>query len=361
MNWITCGNALRLDWLEICPPTGTGVKHTADDLFETPLAQPEIDFENAGGETYICGNPPYLGFTWQSQAQKSDLESIFGVHTRKWKSLDYVAAWFMKAAEYGMRTQASAAFVSTNSVCQGEQVPILWPLVFATGHVVTFAHTSFKWSNLASHNAGVTVVIVGISRQAPKLRAVFANADDGEVSVLNTENINAYLVPGPDIIVRGVPKTPVDRAPMVWGNKPTDGGNLVLSPEEKRRMEAENESAIRYIRPYLGALEYIRGRERFCIWVEDSEVDEARRVADFSRRFDRVREFRASSRAAETRPAADYSHRFRQIQSVAEQYALIVPRINSERRAACKILIDSERRRNTRASNDVRARQLVRF
>ena len=332
MNWITCGNALRLDWLDICPPTGTGVKHTADDLFETPLAQPEIDFENEGGETYICGNPPYLGFTWQSQAQKSDLESIFGVHTRKWKSLDYVAAWFMKAAEYGMRTQASAAFVSTNSVCQGEQVPILWPLVFATGHVVTFAHTSFKWSNLATHNAGVTVVIVGISRQAPKLRAVFSNADDGEVSVLNTENINAYLVPGPDIIVRGVPKTPVDRAPMVWGNKPTDGGNLVLSSEERRQIEKENESAIRYIRPYLGAAEYIRGLERFCIWVEDGEVDDARKVADFSRRFDRVREFRASSRAAETRPAADYPHRFRQIQSVAEQYALIVPRINSERR-----------------------------
>ena len=332
MNWITCGNALRLDWLDICPPTGTGVKHTADDLFETPLDQAEIDFQNEGGETYICGNPPYLGFTWQSQAQKSDLESIFGVHTRKWKSLDYVAAWFMKAAEYGMRTQASAAFVSTNSVCQGEQVPILWPLVFATGHVVTFAHTSFKWSNLASHNAGVTVVIVGISRQAPKLRAVFANTDDGEVSVLNTENINAYLVPGPDIIVRGVPKTPVDRAPMVWGNKPTDGGNLVLSPNEKRHIEAENEGAIRYIRPYLGAAEYIRGLERFCIWVEDGEVDEARKVADFSGRFDRVREFRASSRAAETRPAADYPHRFRQIQSVAEQYALIVPRINSERR-----------------------------
>ncbi len=332
MNWITCGNALRLDWLDICPPTGTGVTHTADDLFETPLDQPEIDFENEGGETYICGNPPYLGFTWQSQAQKSDLESIFGVHTRKWKSLDYVAAWFMKAADYGMRTQASAAFVSTNSVCQGEQVPILWPLVFATGHVVTFAHTSFKWSNLASHNAGVTVVIVGISRQAPKLRAVFANTDDGEVSVLNTENINAYLVPGPDIIVRGVPKTPVDRAPMVWGNKPTDGGNLVLSPEEKRRIEAHNERANRYIRPYLGALEYIRGRERFCIWVEDSEVDKARRVPEFSQRFDRVQHFRASSKAAETRPAADYPHRFRQIQSVAERHTLIMPQVSSEGR-----------------------------
>ncbi len=332
MNWITCGNALRLDWLDICPPTGTGVKYTADDLFETPLDQPEIDFENEGGETYICGNPPYLGFTWQSPGQKSELEEIFSVHTRKWKSLDYVAAWFMKAAEYGKRTQASAAFVSTNSVCQGEQVPILWPLIFATGHVVTFAHTSFKWANLASHNAGVTVVIVGISRQVPKLRSIFSNAEDGEVSVLNTENINAYLVPGPDIIIRAVPKTPTDRAPMVWGNKPTDGGNLVLSSKEKKHIDVENEGAARYIRPYLGAAEYIRGLDRFCIWVEDDEADEARRIAEFSRRFDRVREFRASSKAAETRPAADYPHRFRQIQSVAERHTLIMPQVSSEGR-----------------------------
>ena len=332
MNWITCGNSLRLDWLDVCPPTGTGVKRSADDLFETPLDQPEIDFENEGGETYICGNPPYLGFTWQSQAQKSDLEAIFDSHTRKWKSLDYVAAWFMKAAEYGTRTQASAAFVSTNSVCQGEQVPILWPLIFATGHVVTFAHTSFKWANLASHNAGVTVVIVGISRQAPKLRSIFSSAGDGDVSVLNTENINAYLVSGPDVIVRGIPKTPRDRALMVWGNKPTDGGNLVLSPDEKRCIEAENEGASRYIRPYLGAAEYIRGIERFCIWVEDDEADEARKVAEFSWRFDQVREVRASSKAAETRPAADYPHRFRQIQSVAERHTLIMPQVSSEGR-----------------------------
>ena len=174
-NWITCGNALRLDWLKLCPPTGTGVKLNADDLFESPLDQPEIDFEYKGGETYVCGNPPYLGFTWQSKTQKFDLEAIFARYTRKWKSLDYVAAWFMKAAEYGMRTQASAAFVSTNSVCQGEQVPILWPLIFATGHVVTFAHTSFKWSNLASHNAGVgcesRMAMSGVMQQLPGLRA----------------------------------------------------------------------------------------------------------------------------------------------------------------------------------------------
>ena len=332
MNWITCGNALRLDWLDICPPTGIGVKVTANDLFETPLAQAEIDFENEGGETYICGNPPYRGFTWQSQKQKSDLEGIFRAHTKKWKSLDYVTGWFMKAAEYSTRTQAATAFVSTNSVCQGEQVPILWPLIFGTGHAITFVHTSFKWANLASHNAGVTVVIVGISRQVPKLRRIFSNDGKGELTVLNAENINAYLVSGADVIVKAVPKTPADRAPMVWGNKPTDGGGLVVSPDEKRLMEKTDEKASRYMRPYLGAAEYIRGLERFCIWVGDDEADDARRVAGFSQRFDRVREFRASSKAAETRPAADYPHRFRQIQSVAERHTVIMPQTSSERR-----------------------------
>src|ERR1700694_587281 len=114
-NWITCGNALRLDWLSICPPTGTGVRHHSDDLFHTPLDQAQIDFENEGGETYICGNPPYLGSTWQSDEQKSELQAIFEGRTKSWKSLDYVAGWFMKAADYGTQTNAAAAFVSTNS------------------------------------------------------------------------------------------------------------------------------------------------------------------------------------------------------------------------------------------------------
>ncbi|MGC8713179.1 MAG: DNA methyltransferase [Leptodesmis sp.] len=108
-NWITCGNALRLDWLSLCPPTGTGVKLVADDLFSTPLDQTEIDFENEGGETYICGNPPYLGSTWQSAEQKDDLKLVFGNCTKTWKSLDYVAGWFMKAADYGTQTKSAAA------------------------------------------------------------------------------------------------------------------------------------------------------------------------------------------------------------------------------------------------------------
>jgi hypothetical protein len=112
------------------------VKHHADDLFHTPLNQAQIDFENEGGETYICGNPPYLGSKWLSDEQKSDLGAIFGERTKSWKSLDYVAGWFMKAADYGTRTDTTTAFVSTNSICQGQQVPILWPMIFKTGHEI---------------------------------------------------------------------------------------------------------------------------------------------------------------------------------------------------------------------------------
>jgi hypothetical protein len=116
---------LRIDWLSVCPPTGTGVTFQADDLFSKPTDQAEIDFENEGGETYICGNPPYLGFTWQSAEQKAELQVLFDGRVKGWKSLDYVAGWFLKAADYGTRTNAAAAFVSTKSICQGEQLPSL--------------------------------------------------------------------------------------------------------------------------------------------------------------------------------------------------------------------------------------------
>jgi hypothetical protein len=230
-NWITCGNALRLDWLSICPPTGTGVRHHADDLFSTPLDQAQIDFENEGGETYICGNPPYRGFTWQDDHQKADLQAIFGSRTGSWKSLDYVAGWFMKAADYGAHTSAVEAFVSTNSICQGE-IPILWPLIFETGHQIAFAHTSFKWANLASHNAGVTVAVIGIAKNTGYRRRLYSVADDGTVIAKEIEHINAYLVPGPNVIVEAVSRAPATKATMSWGNKPSDGGNLILSASE---------------------------------------------------------------------------------------------------------------------------------
>jgi hypothetical protein len=254
-NWVTCGNALRLDWLSICPPTGTGVKLRADDLFSTPLDQVEIDFENEGGETYICGNPPYLGSTWQSDEQKEELKRIFKGRTNSWASLDYVSGWFMKAADYGTQTSSAAAFVSTNSICQGQQVPILWPLVFGTGHEIAFAHTSFKWKNLASHNAGVTVAIVGISNLPVNSRLLFSVGDDGNVVVKQAQNINAYLVSGPNVIVSKAASHRDERSPMDAGGKPVEGGHLLLTVDDKEELVLRNEEANAFIKRIYGANE----------------------------------------------------------------------------------------------------------
>jgi hypothetical protein len=331
-NWIVCGNALRLDWLSVCPPTGTGVKVLADDLFGTPLDQTEIDFENEGGETYICGNPPYLGSTWQTDEQKADLQGIFAKRTKNWKSLDYVAGWFMKAADYGTKTNATAAFVSTNSICQGSQVPILWPLIFNSGHHIAFAHTSFKWANLASHNAGVTVAIVAITNQHGKTKRLFSVTDDGATIEKQTDFINAYLVSGIDIIVSPISKPTDGRGLMEWGNKPTDGGNLFLTPDECRSLLRESPDADRFIKRFLGAKEFIHGEQRYCLWIEDDVRSDAETIPELKRRIDAVAEMRAASKAAETRPAAAFPHRFRQIQSVANGYSLVVARVSSENR-----------------------------
>jgi hypothetical protein len=341
-NWITCGNALRLDWLSICPPTGTGVKLTGDDLFQTPLDQAQIDFDNEGGETYICGNPPYLGSTWQEPSQKADLQSIFEHRTKSWKSLDYVAGWFMKAVDYGTRTASSTAFVSTNSICQGQQVSILWPLILGAGYEINFAHASFKWTNLASHNAGVTVAIIGISNRLGKTRRLYATADDGEVIVRETGHINAYLVPGPNVIVDPVSKPQDGRGHMEWGNKPTDGGNFFFNANERRALLSEAPSAKPYIKRFLGAQEFIRGESRFCLWLEDSDRAAAETIPELRRRIEAVATMRAESKAAETRPAAKFPHRFRQIQSVARKSSLVVARVSSENRPYLPIGIESE-------------------
>jgi hypothetical protein len=333
-NWITHGNALRLDWLSICPPTGTGVKHSADDLFHTPLDQAQIDFENEGGETYICGNPPYLGSSLQSNEQKSDLGAIFEGRTTSWKNLDYVTGWFMKAAEYGTQANAAAAFVSTNSICQGQQVPSLWPVIFNSGHKISFAHTSFKWANLASHNAGVTVVIVGISRRASRMRRLYSIAEDGKVISKETENINAYLVPTDDIYVKGVSKPLNGLHSMDYGSKPADGGNLILSLDEKRRLLLPPELKS-VVLPYVGSTEFIDGKQRYCLWIDASSLGAALRNPEIASRVERVRSFREQSNKKPTKEAADRPHAFVEIRygrSAKTSAPFIVPIHTSENR-----------------------------
>lgn len=332
MNWVTCGNALRLDWLSICPPTGSSVKFAADDLFHTPRDQAQIDFENEGGETYICGNPPYLGSTWQSDEQKSDLMMIFEGRTSSWKSLDYVAGWFMKAADYGTKTNAVAAFVSTNSICQGQQVPIIWPLISATGHQIAFAHTSFKWANLASYNAGVTVVIVGISSQLGKERHLFSISDSGSPSMREVENINAYLVAGPDIIVNKSTKPLCAVHTMDFGSKPVDGGNLLLDGSEYRLLSMEKSDRERFIKRVFGSEEFINGIVRYCIWIDDSNRSAASNIPELKNRFAKVAEMRMSSSKARTRQGAAWPHKFDEVRQSGNEMIIVVPAISSENR-----------------------------
>jgi hypothetical protein len=330
-NWITNGNALHLDWLLLWP-TGTKVKYTADDLFETALEQPDIDFATVGGETYICGNPPYLGSTWQSKAQKDDLKAVFNGRVRNWKLLDYVAGWFLKAADYNKATGATTAFVATNSICQGQQVPALWPAIFATGNEIAFAHTSFKWSNLASHKAGVTVVIVGLSTTSLATHTLYSAGADSVAQVREVERINAYLVPGNPVWItsRSAPATGL--FPMTKGDQPTDGGFLLLARHEVKALGVTPELEERIVRSFLGSAEFVRGTPRYCLWVDDAHLSAARVVPAIRRRFDAVAEMRRQSPKAATRAAASTPYRFGEIRRSGNPSTVVVPSVSSESR-----------------------------
>lgn len=330
-NWITCHNALRLNWLSVCPPTGTGVKMRGDDLFETPLDQSEIDFDNAGGETYICGNPPYLGSQWQTEEQKSDLGRVCEGRIKNWKSLDYVAGWFLKAADYATQTVAKSALVATNSICQGRQVDTLWSEVFRTGNEICFAHTSFKWANLASHNAGVTVVIVGTGKATTTPKFIFSEID-GVTVAKEASNISPYLVDGPNVIVQ--PSTrPLNRLPeMSFGNMPNEGGNLLLTFAEAEEAIALHGVDPEWIRPFVGSQEFIRGIERRCVWVDVQSYPEARSNSFLKRRFDAVREQRSASNRPTTNELAKTPFRFGEVRQVGNERILAMAAISSEGR-----------------------------
>ncbi len=331
-NWITCGNALRLDWLSICPPTGTGVKFHADDLYQTPLQQAQIDFENEGGGTYICGNPPYRGSQWQTREQKDDLKAVFDGRTANWKSLDYVAGWFMKAADYGTKTTAISAFVATNSVCQGRQAETLWSQIFGTRHEICFAHSSFKWANLASYNAGVTVVIVGISNHAGRTRLLFSEADGDGTTLKAVDNINAYLVPGPNVTVGMLSKPLSDVSDMSFGNMPNDGGHLLLNINDAAAAIGDHAVPPTFIRPFVGSQEFIRGVERRCIWVDHDQYSAADKNAWLHERFVGVRDQRAASDRATTRALAETPYKFGEVRQSGDEVIIAVAAISSENR-----------------------------
>lgn len=347
-NWITCGNALRLDWLSICPPTGTSVKLVGDDLFNTPLEQAQIDFENEGGETYICGNPPYVGATTkppkgaskevrdrlklEDESRKSDLKSIFDHRTNTWKSLDYVAGWFMKAADYGTKTNAKTAFVSTNSICQGQQVATLWPLIYASAHEIYFAHTSFLWKNLAANNAGVTVIIVGLTINPPTERRLFDIGKDNITSVRKVENINAYLVPANHIIVEKASRPLSALNEMNFGNKPTDGGHLILDRTEVETLNLDFAQRQKVVRRFIGSEDSINGKERFCLWLSDEDAKSLCQNNVIASRLEGVRKMRLESDKPQTNDLAKIPFRFGEIRQSGNEVPFIIPRVSSESR-----------------------------
>lgn len=321
-NWITCGNALRLDWLSICPPTGTGVKHQGDDLFNTPLDQPQIDFENEGGETYICGNPPYVGGKKQTPAQKADMRAVFG--SVQHKNLDYVCAFILKAAHL-LKHRAKAAFVATNSVAQGTHVPTLWPLLKETGAEIFFAHGAFKWANNATRNAGVTCVIVGLSGSSESYKYIFDGDERRAVKF-----INAYLIEGPDVVVEGRSQPLAGLSAMITGNAAYDEGHLFLTSEEARELTHENPGIHQLVRPVTGTTEFIDGISRYCLWIDDQSLALAESVPSVRERIERVYAYRTNGgEVARTLTSRPHQFRYRHVAAAAQ---IIVPQVSSERR-----------------------------
>lgn len=298
---IRTANAARMDWNEVCPNDGKK-------------------------EIYLIGNPPYVGSSMQTKEQKADFSFVF--KDRKYsKKLDYIALWFVKGADYIRGTNAQLAFVSTNSVAQGEHVGLMFPHILQGGVEIGFAHTSFKWVNNAKYNAGVTVVIIGLRPQSKAPKYLFSEGVAHKV-----KNINPYLGNGVDVIVTARKKPFNDNLPlMLFGSKPTDGGNLILSSMEQEELLTNYPAAAPYLRKFTGADDYINGRERYCIWVTDNQVKQARKIEPLAKRFERVAAMRRASRKLQTQKDAEFPYRFAEPRHKATD-SIIVPRVSSERR-----------------------------
>ncbi len=322
---IVHGNALTLDWNDVLP---------------------------AERASYVFGNPPFVGKHYQSKQQKAELvEAFAGVKSAS--DLDYVAAWYVKAARYitsarpepvegcisahastgSARTDIRCAFVSTNSITQGEQVSILWGELLNKYHLkIHFAHRTFKWSNEASGKAAVHCVIIGFSSFDIPEKKLFVYDDvNGEAHELPVHNISPYLAPGPDTIITKR-QTPLANVPIMrCGNKPSDGGHLLLTDAEREELLAKEPASASYIRRFIGSEEFINNISRWCLWLADCNPTDLRAMPKVMERIERVKEFRAASTAEPTRRAAETPALFFFISQPKVDYILI-PEVSSERR-----------------------------
>ena len=326
-NWITCDNALRLDWLQLMDVDQTGVKLVGGDLFDTPADQAAIDFEHKEGEFYICGNPPYKGRNKQSDSEKRDTAAVFASYKGSYASLDYVANWVIKAAQFCKATGGAAGLVTTNSICQGEQVALLWPLVFDKGVVISFAHTSFKWSNLASNKAGVTVIVVGLAPKGRRQAVLYSENESRQVEV-----IGPYLVPNTTVVVAARNEPVAEIGMMYLGNMAKDGGNLIFSKDEGRRLVHDEGVDPSVIRAFYGSEELIHSKPRACLWLDDNSLEKVETNKAVKSILAKVKKARLDSDAPSTQAHAKTPHRFVQISAKNGDRAIIVPRVSSENR-----------------------------
>ncbi|MQR98780.1 class I SAM-dependent DNA methyltransferase [Gluconobacter aidae] len=301
---IHTGNSLRLDWEKICPP---------------PAKEEEV---------FIAGNPPFLGSTFQSGEQKSDLAYVFSKDVKTFAAFDFVAAWFFKASRYVREYAVRAAFVSTNSICQGQSVAALWPHILGDDLEISFAHKDFKWNNNASSKAAVICSIIGIRRFSKEKKRIFSESLESIA-----ENINAYLVDSPHVFVDSIRKPMFGLPIMDYGNKPVEGGALILSPEERAEFIISDPRSEKFIRKFMGSMEVVRGIERYCLWIADEDVMEANSIAPIRDRVDAVFHYRRKSVKAPTRALASQGHRFveRRVPKNLSS-AILVPSVTSERR-----------------------------
>jgi len=326
------GNSARLDWKDVCPNNPKQINHDQrvqqSALIEFEDEQPELDLlTEEWNEIYLIGNPPYQGGkTIKEKSMKEDVRFGFGGRSYS-KNVDYISIWFMKGAEFIQNTRAKLAFVSTNSVCQGEQVSMFWPYVFERNIEIAFAHTSFKWQNNARGQAGVTCIIVGLTNVGQtKQKYIYTNGIR-----TSANNINAYLSDGDDIIVDKRSNTISDLPKMILGSMPKDGGGLVIESEERDQVLAEYPELEKYIKRYTGSAEYIRDIKRYCLWIKDSEIDSLRSNPFVASRLKIVEDYRKDSDAESTQAQAVNAHKFIQ-RAYKPTNSLIIPRVSSERR-----------------------------
>lgn len=305
---ILCANSLRVDWREVCP---------------------KEDSRGAPYEVYLCGNPPFLGFGSRSVEQTEDMEDVMrGFKT--FKRMDYITAFFWKGAQY-INDGGALAFVSTNSICQGSQVSVLWPSIFELGVDINFAYQSFPWSNNAKNQAGVHVVILGLS-SAVKAKAIYkcVNYDTQKAIV---KNISPYLISGSNLVVQSSSKALCNQTKMVLGNVPNDGGSLLMTYEEKERLITQEPSAEKWIKQFMGASEFIKGDLRYCLWLVGATEANINSMPLVKVMLDKVREVRRESKKRNTQKIAATPHLFDEVRQPKSGNYIIVPMTTSERRS----------------------------